>query len=126
MKIQDFRPAEESDFPKIQDKEIFMAIGPVQKATKDLVRMSQKSIGIDNLNEEILQVELVPDTWTTIESNVKGIQGAQVILVDYSGLITGTGVMIVDDTHFKVRVKLTADSGELPNEVTVRIWVKGK
>jgi hypothetical protein len=130
MKISDFRPAIEGDYPQVKDPKtwkptsIFEMIGPVQKTVKDLVRLSQKLIGLDNLNEDIIQVDLTPDVESTIE--VKGInglpKGAWPILVDYAGSISGWRVEIVDATHLRVKLTVTP---AYTSAVTTRIWIKG-
>jgi hypothetical protein len=123
MRIETFRPSTEGDFPAVKDKEIFEVIAPVQKVVKDLVTLSQRLVGRDNLNEELIQVDLTPDTWTTIELHqLKGaIMGIYPILVDHTGYMTGWAALIVDEKH--INVKIDVDGS--PTTVTTRILVKG-
>jgi hypothetical protein len=130
MKISEYRPATESDFPTVKDKVIFEVIAPTQKAVKQLVQASQGRLSGENLNEELIQIDLADDTWTTIE--LQTLSGVPVgihfpVLVDWSGgLVTGWIATVVDATHIKVRIKMTADAGySIPASVTTRILVRG-
>lgn len=130
MKISEYRPATESDFPTVKDKVIFEVIAPTQKAVKQLVQASQGRLSGENLNEELIQIDLADDTWTTIE--LQTLSGVPVgihfpVLVDWSGgLVTGWIATVVDATHIKVRIQLTADAGySIPASVTTRILVRG-
>lgn len=124
MKIPEFRPATEADFPTIQDKTFFEVLAPVQKAVKDLVKLTQKFIGSENINEAVIQIDLIPDVWTTVE--ITTLRGPPVgifpILVDYEGQMSKWGARIIDSTHFKV--KITVDPA-ITTALQTRIWVKG-
>jgi hypothetical protein len=92
------------------------------------------------LNEDIIQVDLVPGylvadpitgvitasgDWNTIEtSNIKGnIQGALPILIDYpGGTLIGWGCEVTSSTQLNVRIIVTPAT---TNSITTRIWVKG-
>lgn len=130
-KIPDFTPALEADFPSFKDKALWEILVPIQKTLQDLVTMAQGQVGTDNLNEEVIQVELVPTTWNTIElKTLKGgsPRGAFAILVDNpGGIMTGWGCEIIDDTHIKVRMDLKDVNGTAitVGKYTVRIYVKG-
>jgi hypothetical protein len=129
--VPDFTPALEADYPEIKEKKLWEILAPIQKALKDLVGMAQGQVGGDNLNEEVLQVELIPTTWNTIElKTLKGgtPRGAYPILVDNpGGRMTGWGCELVDESRIKVRIDLVDVNGTAitQGKYTVRILVKG-
>lgn len=131
MKVPDFRPATESDYPDQKDKGIFEIIDPAQKAIKDIVRWSQGNIQTDNINEKIIEIKIIPGVWNNIEiGGIKGPpQGAVPILVDCPiGYLGGWNIELIDATHFNFFINVLPydPSGDpITEEVLVRIWVKG-
>jgi hypothetical protein len=127
MRIKDFRPAVESDFPKIKEKELFDVVAPVQDSVKSLVALCQKKIGPDNCNEAELQLDIAPNVLQEI--SVKGISGTirgfWPEVVDYvKGKWSWRGQVLAAD-RISFRLDVTPDSGSAPSEITVRILVKG-
>lgn len=130
-KISDFAPVLESDVPGLKDKAVLDIVAPIHKSLKDLTQMAQGQTGMDNLNEELLQVDLVPGTWNTIELHkIKGGPplGAWPILVDNAGgSLYAWGCELIDEKHIRVKISLLDSTGTpiTTGSHTVRIWVKG-
>jgi hypothetical protein len=123
MKIKDFKSVPPEDYPKLP-KELWDVLGPIQSQIKDLTALANGKIGIENLNQEILEAKMVSavESIFTLTKINGAVKGGMVLLVDSPSQVDMFRLRVISET--KVGLYFTLNPASTA-EVVARFLIVG-